>query len=125
MEREGRTIRTKSHDVYRPWRKSVAASRRILTKKLIRAAHAKEKQLLKNSCHRPNRLNLLDSTVCSRARSKFFTKNSCVVGFSRFQGPTGDRRDPNTDLLCTGFWRFYRRFGCSRFVALAASSRTS
>src|SRR5213596_3234322 len=50
-------------------------------KKMIRAAHAKEKQLLEKSRNRPNRLNLLDSTVCSITRSNFFTKNSCLVSF--------------------------------------------
>jgi hypothetical protein len=54
-------------------------------KKMIRAAHAKEKQLLENSCNHPNRLNLLDSTACSRARSNFFTKNPCLVRFPVFQ----------------------------------------
>ena len=53
---------------------------------MIRAAHAKEKQLLENSRNRPNRLNLLDSTACSSARSNFFTKNSCLVRFPVFQG---------------------------------------
>ena len=57
----------------------MAADRRILAKKLIRAAHAKEKQLLEKSRNRPNRPNLLDSTVCSSPRSNFFTKNSCLV----------------------------------------------
>jgi len=52
---------------------------------MIRAAHAKEKQLLENSRNRPNRLNLLDSTACSSARSNFFTKNSCLVRFPVFQ----------------------------------------
>jgi hypothetical protein len=33
----------------------------------------------KNSCNRPNRLNLLHSTVCSGARSNFFTKNSYLA----------------------------------------------
>ena len=53
---------------------------------MIRAAHAKEKQLLEKSRNRPNRLNLLDSTVCSSARSNFFTKNSCLVTFPVFIG---------------------------------------
>src|SRR5436309_10553459 len=53
--------------------------------KLIRAAHAKEKQLQKNSCNRPNRLNLLDWTACGSARSNFFTKNSCLVRFPLFR----------------------------------------
>jgi hypothetical protein len=53
---------------------------------MIRAAHAKEKQLQKNSCTRPNRLNLLDWTACSSACSNFFTKNSCLVRFSVFRG---------------------------------------
>jgi hypothetical protein len=40
MEGEGRTIRIKSNGVYRTRQQSVAAGRRILAKKLIRAAHA-------------------------------------------------------------------------------------
>jgi len=61
---------------------------------MIRAAHAKEKQLLEKSRNRPNRLNLLDSTVCSIARSNFFTKNSClsVSGVQRLK--RGDTDDP-------------------------------
>jgi len=51
---------------------------------MIRAAHAKEKQLLENSRNRPNRLNLLHSTASSSARSNFFTKNSCLVRFPVF-----------------------------------------
>src|SRR5436853_1023420 len=47
--------------------------------KLIRASHVKEKQLQKNSCNRPNRLNLFYSTVCSLGCSNFFTENSCLV----------------------------------------------
>ena len=53
---------------------------------MIRAAHAKEKQLLENSRNRPNRLNLLDSTACSSARSNFFTKNSYLARFPVSQG---------------------------------------
>jgi len=75
----------KSNGVYRTRLQSFAARGRVLAKKLIRAAHAKEKQLHKNSCNRPNRLNLLDSTAYSSARSNFFTKNSCVVRFPVFQ----------------------------------------
>src|SRR6478736_6125535 len=63
-------------------------------KKMIRAAHAKEKQLLEKSRNRPNRLNLLDSTACSSARSNFFTKNSCLVRFPVFQGSNEGDRDP-------------------------------
>src|SRR6476646_9979252 len=69
-------------------------------KKMIRAAHAKEKQLLEKSRNRPNRLNLSDSTACSSARSNFFTKNSCLVRFPMFQGlDEGDRRDPDRRLF--------------------------
>ena len=32
----------------------------------------------KKSCYHPNRLNLLVLTSCSEARSKIFTKNSCL-----------------------------------------------
>jgi len=71
-----------------------------LAKKMIRAAHAKEKQLLENSRNRPNRLNLLDSTACSGARSNFFTKNSCLVRFPVFQRlDEGDRRDRGPKIV--------------------------
>src|SRR5438067_12776568 len=72
--------------VYRTRCQRIAAGARLLAKKMIRAAHAKEKQLLEKSRNRPNRLNLLDSTVCSSARSNFFTKKSCVVRFQVIRG---------------------------------------
>jgi hypothetical protein len=68
-------------------------------KKMIRAAHAKEKQLPEKSRNRPNRLNLLDSTACSSARSNFFTKNPCLVRFPVFQKlKRSDRRDPGLKI---------------------------
>jgi hypothetical protein len=39
--------------------------------KKIRAAHAKEKQQIRKTCNRPNRLNLLTWTVGSVWRSNF------------------------------------------------------
>jgi hypothetical protein len=41
------------------------------SKKKIRAAHAKEKQQIRETCNRPNRLNLLTSTATGVGRSKF------------------------------------------------------
>jgi hypothetical protein len=49
----GGTIRIKSNDVYRTRQQGIAASRWILAKKLIRAAHAKEKQLLEELVQPP------------------------------------------------------------------------
>ena len=41
---------------------------------MIRAAHAKEKQLLENSRNRPNRLNLLDLTAYSSVQFRTFLR---------------------------------------------------
>jgi len=48
--------------------------------KKIRAAHAKEKQQIQQTCHHPNRLNLLNSTMTGGCRSKLLGKfwNSAV-----------------------------------------------
>jgi len=53
MEEQMRTIPMKFNGVYRTRRQSFAARRRILAKKLIRAAHAKEKQLLEKLVQPP------------------------------------------------------------------------
>src|SRR6476620_601677 len=79
---------------------------------MIRAAHAKEKQLLENSRNRPNRLNLLDSTACSRARSNFFTKNPCLVRFPVFQG-----LNEATDAIALQKIWLYKGRNLGRFVA--------
>src|SRR3982074_708270 len=48
-------------------------------KKRIRAAHA-EKQQIRKTCNRPNRLNLFDLTAGAGRRSKFFWENARFVG---------------------------------------------
>jgi len=54
-------------------------------KKKIRAAHAKEKQQIRNTCRRPNRLNLLSLTCGVALRSKN------LHNFRRFLTPLGYR----------------------------------
>src|SRR4029453_2157380 len=95
-------------------------------KKMIRAAHAKEKQLLENSRNRPNRLNLLDSTVCSSVRSNFFTKNSCLVRFPVFRSLKEATHTRSESEDCPQKRSsFYRRSPCTTVATRAASSRTS
>jgi hypothetical protein len=45
----------------------------VFEKKKIRAAHAKEKQQIRETCNRPNRLNLLTWTAGTVWRSNLFT----------------------------------------------------
>src|SRR5678815_3727121 len=105
MEKWSRHDTYKTNGVYRTTHENVVDVPRIWAKKLIRAAHAKEKQLLENSCHRPNRLNLLDSTAGRGRRSNFFTKNSCLLRF---------RVQRLNELRQTlGVRRFLRRAACT------------